>query len=217
MTPLLTTIWDAFRQLLCCAQPKDKLAETHDLGEDNQKGLIFKNPTTDSPTYTPQTNGSIPHLEHNKSRDLHTPPTAVVNLETVQIELCETESETKQCSDTDDMLTTALSKKGARKTGHLSVFQAPSVTGHLSVFQAPSVTGHLSVFQAPSARKTSCRGGGRYEGKVVTKGGSVEFPIKNISNLVKTTWMQKIEASLGRLPCWMFYFEGTLSHLLSSL
>ncbi|XP_063684793.1 uncharacterized protein LOC134818979 [Bolinopsis microptera] len=85
----------------------DKLAETHDLGEDNQKGLIFKNPTTDSPTYTPQTNGSIPHLEHNKSRDLHTPPTAVVTLETVQIELCETESETKQCSDTDDMLTTA--------------------------------------------------------------------------------------------------------------
>ena len=83
---------------------QDKLAETHDIGEVNQKGLIFKNPTTDSPTYTPHTNGSVPHLDHNKSRDLHTPPTAVVTQETVQIELCETE--TKQCSDTDNMLTT---------------------------------------------------------------------------------------------------------------
>jgi len=103
MTPLLSSIWDALRQFLCCAEPKDKLAETHDRGGDN--GLIYKNPASEanSQSTVPHSNGRIPH-SNGESRDSYSPSVAVVTEEAIQIELSDSEKNQLPQSDSDIMI-----------------------------------------------------------------------------------------------------------------
>lgn len=109
MTPLLTNIWDALRQLLCCSEPKDKLTGSHDCVED--KGLIYKNPATEgSPTTSPphHSNGRIPNGESRGSpRDTITPITE----EAVQIELCDSEKGQPAETESDSEMLISMTAK----------------------------------------------------------------------------------------------------------